>query len=738
MTVRRLNVSDSIGAKRGEPVVVIPTYKAPSVFARCLEAVVEHTPLDVPILVLDDASPDGKVEKLVARAGESRPERELLFARQPRNVGFVENANTGFAMAAPGDVVLLNSDCVVSPRWIELLREAAYSDSLIATASALTNHGTILSVPERNQPRPEFPPGVVFDEAAEAVRAGSLRLRPRIPTALGHCVYIRRAALDLVGVFDSTFSPGYGEEVDFSQRCILQGLSHVAADDVLVLHAAGSSFGQHAAKIRSEHEQLIGERYPYYGRAVRSAGTGTTGPLSRSLSAARRAITGLTVTIDGRVLGPHLTGTQLHALELVAALWRTGGLQLRLVVPDNIGDYGKELLAGLEGVERIAPDRIGERMTPADVVHRPYQVFHPDDLRTLAHLGERIVVTHQDLISYRNPGYFTSPEEWQTYRRLTRQTLAVADRVVFFSRHAADDAVAEDLVEPERLKVIYVGTDHRAAVGRTPRRPGALDRGRDFLLCLGTDFRHKNRLFALALLEQLRDRHGWHGTLAFAGPHASHGTSAEDEAAFLEARPELRDCVVDLGSVDEEGKAWLLEHAELVLYPTIYEGFGLIPFEAAAAGTACMFAAQASLAEILPVDAATIVPWDATATSDRAIELIRSPEKRAALVGAIRSASSCFTWDATAAALVETYREAADVPATGGRAVWAAVDPSGTAFDEVALKSVVAAFPSDVHRPLVALSMRRVPRRLLFGTLRAIFVVGYFARHGRVPPPLSR
>ena len=55
-------------------------------------------------------------------------------------------------MLAPADVIVLNSDCEVAEGWYEGLRRAAYSDTRVATVSTLTNHGTILSVPERNRP----------------------------------------------------------------------------------------------------------------------------------------------------------------------------------------------------------------------------------------------------------------------------------------------------------------------------------------------------------------------------------------------------------------------------------------------------------------------------------------------------------------------------------------------------------------------------------------------------------
>jgi len=151
-------------------------------------------------LICDDASPDQRSQEHVVRiAQQAAAERELLYMRRESNAGFPAPANDAFAAAAPSDVVLLNSDTVVADGWLEGLREAVYVDPAIATATALTNHGTILSVPERGVSRSALPDGWSIEDAAGAVRAHSLRLRPRLLTAVGHCVYVRRSALELAG-----------------------------------------------------------------------------------------------------------------------------------------------------------------------------------------------------------------------------------------------------------------------------------------------------------------------------------------------------------------------------------------------------------------------------------------------------------------------------------------------------------------------------------------------------------
>ena len=429
MQLRSVQPGEAIGAQRGEVVVCIPLYGGHEHFVACLQSVLVHTPAEVPILVCDDASPDRRSEQHVeALAGGSR--HRLLYMRRERNVGFPANVNDAFAGAAPADVVVLNSDCVVGAGWLEGVRDAAYDDETVATATAFTNHGTIVSVPEYCVPSPTLPDGWTLEAAAAAVRARSLRLRPTLMTAVGHCMYVRRSALDLVGDFDLEFSPGYGEEVDFSQRCLAQGLRHVAADDVLVLHHACGSFTTDGAEhpARNEHELLLLRRYPYYHDWLRAVEADVAGPLARAVGAARRALKGLRVVIDAR--GAHDKGRRLEA-----ALTATG----------------------MAKVTTLSSTEPPPQRPTVDIVHRLFQVESEHELRSLVRLGERLVLTQEDPSAYRDPTRFSSFTAWERHRRLTATALAIADRVVFQSERARAAAIADELLEPERASLVAPG-----------------------------------------------------------------------------------------------------------------------------------------------------------------------------------------------------------------------------------------------------------------------------------------
>jgi GT2 family glycosyltransferase/glycosyltransferase involved in cell wall biosynthesis len=754
--LRQLAPGETLGSARGEVVVCIPVYGAPELFAECLTSVLAHTSSDVRIMVADDASPDPAIHSFVSSL-EGVLTHELSYLRQPRNLGFPGNVNSAFATAAPADVIVLNSDCVVAAGWLEGLRRAALSDALVATASALTNHGTILSVPHRNQPQSGIPQELSLARAAAAVLSQSMRIYPHLPTAIGHCMYVRRHALDLVGGFDLAFSPGYGEEVDFSQRCLLHGLMHVAADDVFVLHHAGGSFAEdgEANPVQKEHELLIETRYPYYQRAQTAASTTSFGRLPRAIASARRAIGGLSVTIDGRCLGPLVTGTQVHTLQLIKALDATKQTGIRVIVQPDLGAYAAKELAARPHIKLVSHTDIHPAMDKTDVAHRPYQVSNANDLLMLRCTAERQVITHQDLIAYRNPGYFPGYPQWDRYQRLTRHALALADTVVFFSHHAASDALSEDLIDPARVRVVYIGVDHTqpAPTDTQPAAGAQAIADQRFLLCLGTDFRHKNRVFALRLFETLREEQGWDGKLVLAGPHVREGSSAGEEAAYLATRPQLADAVLTLPAISESEKAWLLDHCAAVLYPTTYEGFGLMPFEAADHGRPCLFASQTALAEILPAELATLVPWDPSASAKRVADLLRRPEAVDEHVRATRRAGGRFTWESTATSLVDVYRVAAASPAREAARLAAGLAQIESEREEAERKyaelwqsltpearTLIAPggpLSPEAHRSLAAVAKRPLTRRLFLGPAQLAHRLARFGKPRPAPQPAS-
>ncbi len=600
---------------------------------------------------------------IVATNASGEPLRECLRSLEAHTSGDVQivqargdcaEVNRALERCAPADAIVLDEPCRVSAGWVERLAGAAHADTNTATASALADFGTPLALCERERSTQDR------SALAESLAQRSLALQPRLSRAVGPCIYVRRDALELVGALDERLDLRAAIELDLAQRCLLSGMTHVAADDVAVERLAplpGTGDGDLSPGLR--------ERYPY----LQATPLADSDVLAQALRSARAPEQRLAVTLDARALDGAITGTHVHILELILALARTGALRLRLLVrAERIDRPTRELLQGLAETELLAVEELDADTPTTTVFHRPQQTFAPSDVKLALVLGERFVISQLDLIAYRNPGYFADADSWQDYRAASRHGLSAAERVVVFSEHTRGELVADALVERERVRVVAPGLDHRSP--GEPRRPTDLDAGEagaeplqdGFLLCLGTDFRHKNRVFALRLLSALRDHHDWRGSLVLAGTHISPGSSVELERAYLREHPELRPAIVELGPVSEREKAWLMQRAGAIVYPSVYEGFGLVPFESALGGVPCVFAPWASLAEAAPQQTATIVPWDAVASAAATHALLTDADAREIHVAALAARARELTWDAAAAAMVEIYREAALAP----------------------------------------------------------------------------
>jgi glycosyltransferase involved in cell wall biosynthesis len=658
--------------------------------------------------------------------------------------------NRAIERLAPADVVAVVEPCLLPAGWTGRLGGAARSDTNVATASALAEAGTPLAI-AHGAGREED-----FAALAAGVAVRSRRLRPRISRAVPPCIYIRRDALELAGPFDEELSLGCALELDFAQRCVLSGLAHVAADDVVVRVVGSVLRGVGPPALPA----AVRERYPY----LEGAPLADSAVLGYALEVARERPARLPVTIDARSLDGAITGTSVHVLELILALARTGLLQLRLLVRgERLDAATRELLAGLQHTELLDAEEVGPESPPSTIFHRPVQTFSPGDVAVALALGERFVLSQLDLIAYRNPGYFADGPRWEDYRAASRHGLSAAERVIVFSGHTRDELLADGLLDPPRVAVVPPGLDHRVLA--EPLRPPAMaahaagGAGSDYLLCLGTDFRHKNRLFALQLLRELRERHGWRGVLVLAGMHVSPGSSLELERDYLARHGELAAAVISLGRVDEREKAWLVANASATVYPSVYEGFGLVPFESALAGVPCIFAPQASLAEVAPPDTAAIVPWDPVSSAEHAHALLSDAAAREHHVHALAVRARELRWDAAARAIVDIYREAVAAPVRDAatlsrdmvrrearlsvqheeevarlvgerehaRAMYDALNTE-VGFS-LGLIGPHGSLPETVQRALLALSAKPALARPLFAGLSWVFIAARAARH---------
>jgi GT2 family glycosyltransferase len=247
--------------------IIIPVYNAPDELEECVNSILQNTQVNAyRIIIINDCSPDPKVNDYL---NALKHLERIIILNNERNLGFVGTVNKGMSYSNH-DVLLLNSDTIVTSGWLRNIMDAAYSDESVATVTPLTNNGEICSVPNFCQDN-TIPDGYTIDSFASFIERISLKLYPEIPTGVGFCMFIKRNVLNEIGLFDvETFGKGYGEENDFCCRVIEHGYKNILADNVFIYHKGSMSFQGKKLELVKQNTKLLNDRYPYYEKTIRN------------------------------------------------------------------------------------------------------------------------------------------------------------------------------------------------------------------------------------------------------------------------------------------------------------------------------------------------------------------------------------------------------------------------------------------------------------------------------------
>lgn len=341
------------------------------------------------------------------------------------------------------------------------------------------------------------------------------------------------------------------------------------------------------------------------------------------------------------------TGVSRYVTELVRALHGTAGPDDRLV----------ELGRRLGPVGRRASARIAWEQTllAADIARHRLDAFHgPVNALPVALLPPGVVTIH-DLAFLRYPNSVPAARRAWLVGAI-RHSARTADRIIAVSQHTADDIVAWLDIDPARVTVIPL-----AASPGIRRLTGAelrvfrlkYDLERPHILAVGTLEPRKNLAMLLRAFAAIRD--DMPHRLVLAGPEGWLNDELHETARELD----LGDRLVLTGFADDETLGGWYSSADLVAYPSKYEGFGLPMLEAMACGAPVLASSASALPEVGGDAAAYVDPGDEAAWSATLLDLLRDDAQRERMREAGLARAAAFSWEATARATWAVYREAA-------------------------------------------------------------------------------
>ncbi len=233
--------------------------------ADCAE---EISKLDGEVILYNDSPGDAALDKALADVtSKPHPNLAIRVECNPENVGFVRTANRAIADATrlKRDLVLLNSDTVLTPGALTEMARVALADPMIGFVNPRSNNATLASLPYQARFR-RSPPDAAW--SAWAALAPRLPQFSYVPTANGFCMLIRWVVLAQLGGFDEIYGRGYNEENDLVMRASRRGYRAVLANHAFVWHQGSASFslGREEDTLERRNREILVRRYPEYPR----------------------------------------------------------------------------------------------------------------------------------------------------------------------------------------------------------------------------------------------------------------------------------------------------------------------------------------------------------------------------------------------------------------------------------------------------------------------------------------
>ncbi len=406
----------------------------------------------------------------------------------------------------------------------------------------------------------------------------------------------------------------------------------------------------------------------------------------------------LTLTIDVTWLGPHETGAQVLTTAAIPKIADQQTIKsIRLVGLQELPSYAQHLTDHPKVT--MEPDTQEALVTQTDIMWYPNQIDQRVDISQSRKLGKRVITTYLDLIAYDISKYHGDENAWAAYRAMQRTIALSVDGITTISADVAKRLYQEaPRLDTKRIQPIPLGLDH-ITMETTKQNPKDLkDSNRPFILVLGNDFQHKNRDFAIDVWQQVLEL-GINVDLVLAGLHVKSSSSKEQESTKLKKHTNLRGEATTLGHVSSAERAWLLENAAAVLYPSSAEGFGFVPYEAAILGTPSTFTNFGPLKEISQL---TTTPpnWSGAKHATDLAQLLNDPQYAEQRVNQLREVIAASTWNQFAQAFTEFATKIATMPTV----------PTSTVTSSTAANELAAVLSSKAWRITAPLRKLR-PRR---------------------------
>lgn len=308
----------------------------------------------------------------------------------------------------------------------------------------------------------------------------------------------------------------------------------------------------------------------------------------------------------------------------------------------------RSILRNITGIDLLAK-RI--QQLGADLVHNPLTNVRPLAFTTPS------VLTFYDMQHEYFPQMF-SPRELLRRKAKYGKAVHLADRIIAISGHVKLSLVEKYGVDANRIDVVYLGCGAEYRVIEDSVQFSALQQkyrlDRPFMYYPAATWPHKNHRNLLSALRILQEQASFDGDLVLTGI----ATQAHSELMEEIARFGLTERVKVLGYLPYEDLPCIYNMARLVVFPSLFEGFGIPLVEAMACGCPVVCSAVTSLPEVIGDAGLLFDPLSPADIADKVQMVWSNPETRAAMKDRGLERAKLFNWNDTARKTLDVYKKA--------------------------------------------------------------------------------
>ena len=371
----------------------------------------------------------------------------------------------------------------------------------------------------------------------------------------------------------------------------------------------------------------------------------------------------LTISLDATALRPNPSGIGYYVYNLIEALYQlqsSENFQLNLFYQPSVKNWLRGNLSASEQLQNYPhthclpiPTTLSNLLTkfpnPALAYFEKY-LQYPDIIHGTDHIVYPCqksfkVMTIHDLTFIKYPEYV--PLIVKTYTERIKRCLKWTDLIITMAETTKEDIVHYLQVNPHKIWVIPLAS--RYSVQENLKIPNTDEQ--PYILFVGTFEPRKNIKTLVLAFDYLKKKFDLPHRLVLIG---KKGWGYESILKCIENSAYKKD-IYHLNYLADELVAQFYQQAEVFVYPSFYEGFGLPVLEAMNLGTPVITSNVSSLPEVVDSAAITINPQDFIELAEAIFKVLSNDNLRKQLILDGRTRAQRFSWEKTAKQTLEAY-----------------------------------------------------------------------------------